>query len=89
MCGQMNRCRRASCGTTRQSVESGSSCCCPCTCGCGCNCGCNCGCGCGETEAPTATISMADYEPFILVPTTVFDQGDVDCGCQSQRGCNW
>ncbi len=74
MCGQMNRCRRASCGMTRQSVESGSCCCCrPCSCGCNC--------GCGETAAPTATISMADYEPFILVPTTVFDQGDVDCGC--------
>ncbi len=80
MCGQMNRCRRGAYGMGRQSVESGSSCCCCRPCGCGCNCGCNC--GCGETEAPTATISMADYEPFILVPTTVFDQGDVDCGCQ-------
>ncbi len=83
MCGQMNRCRRASCGMTRQSVESGSSCCCCRPCNCGCNC------GCGETEAPTATISMADYEPFVLVPTTVFDQGDVDCGCGRERGCNW
>ncbi len=85
MCGQMNRCCRGARGMARQSVESGSCGCRPC--GCGCNCGCSC--GCGETEAPTATISMADYEPFILVPTTVFDQGDVDCGCQRERGCQW
>ena len=69
MCRQMNRCARQA----RQESGSWSSCC-------GC---CNCGCGCDnmESAAPTATISMADYESFILVPTSVFDQGDVDCGC--------
>ena len=73
MCGQMNRCGR------QARRESGSS-----SCGCWSSC---CGCGCDnmESAAPTATISMADYESFILVPTSVFDQGDVDCGCDR----NW
>ncbi len=76
MCGQNSRARRAA---ARQSMAD--SCCC-------CRCCCtpvqSCDCGC-ETTAPTATISMADYEPFILVPTTVFDQGDVGCPC----GFDW
>lgn len=56
------------CGSARQSsCQSGS-------------CGCGCGCGC-QSDIPTATISMADYQPYVLVPTTVFDQGDVDCAC--------
>lgn len=71
MCGQRNRSCGASSRCARQASEGGS-------CGCGCSCGCG---GNGENTAPTATISMADYQPFILVPTTVFDQGDVDCGC--------
>lgn len=59
----------------RQNNGGASGCCCHSSCCCG---------GCGNTEntAPTATISMADYESFILVPTSVFDQGDVDCGCE-------
>lgn len=76
MCGQNNRC-----GTSRRFVrqsqpDSGCCCCCCCTTSCGCG---------AESTAPTATISMADYQPFILVPTTVFDQGDVDCPC----GFDW
>lgn len=83
MCGQNNRCSGSSRRMARQSQpEVGGSCCRPC--------GCSCGCGCNmETTAPTATISMADYEPFILVPTSVFDQGDVDCGCGQATGQDW
>ncbi len=68
MCYSQNRC-----GSARQSsCQSGS---------CGCGCGCQSGsCGC-QSDIPTATISMADYQPYVLVPTTVFDQGDVDCAC--------
>ena len=75
MCGQMNRCSGSSRCVRQSRQESGSNFDC-----CGC---CSCGCGCDNTEStsPTATISMADYESFILVPTSVFDQGDVDCGC--------
>lgn len=73
MCVQ-NNCRGA-----RQAVQPDNSCCC-----CRPRC-CCCSCGCQESTAPTATISMADYEPFILVPTSVFDQGDEGCGC----GFDW
>ncbi len=73
MCGSMNR--RAG----RQSPGQGGSGCCCCCCR-----PCQCGC---QSDIPTATISMADYQPFILVPTTVFDQGDVDCGCAT--GFDW
>lgn len=78
MCGQNNRCgcRRGS----RQAVQPDNCCCCCCR---------PCGCGCQESDAPTATISMADYQPFILVPTTVFDQGDTDCGCSGAMGFDW
>lgn len=68
MCGQRN-CRNR-CGRMTRQESGGNTCCCnPCACG-------------GESTAPTATISMADYEPFILVPTSVFDSGDVagECG---------
>lgn len=71
MCGQNNR--RAA----RRAQFDRDCCCCRCCCTPVCDC------GCAETSAPTATISMADYESFILVPTTVFDQGDVDCGCSN------
>ncbi len=75
MCGQMNRCGQRR--MARQSQPDN---------GCNNGCGCSCGCGCNTgATAPTATISMADYESFILVPTSVFDQGDVDCGCSE----NW
>ncbi len=74
MCGQRNcrnRCGRMS--MTRQESGGNNACCCnPCTCG-------------GESTAPTATISMADYEPFLLVPTSVFDGGDVTDEC----GMDW
>lgn len=73
MCGQYNR--RALRQAPPASGDNGCCCCCCC---------CRApvtDCGCPETSAPTATISMADYESFILVPTSVFDQGDVDCGC--------
>ena len=73
MCGQMNRCGSRRMARQSQPENGGSN-------GCGCSCGCNTG-----ATAPTATISMADYESFILVPTSVFDQGDVDCGCSE----NW
>ena len=56
------------------SRQSSGSCCCCCS---------------GESAAPSATISMADYQPFILVPTTVFDQGDVDCGCANTAECGF
>ena len=69
MCRQNNRC-------ARQESGSVSGCCSSCCSSC-----CSCGCDNMESTAPTATISMADYESFILVPTSVFDQGDVDCGC--------
>lgn len=78
MCGQMNRCgsRRG----VRQAPAPDNGCCCCCCRPCQCDCGC-------QSDVPTATISMADYQPFILVPTTVFDQGDVDCGCAT--GFDW
>lgn len=71
-------CVRNNCRGSRQAVQPDNSCCCcrPCCC---------CSCGGQESSAPTATISMADYEPFILVPTSVFDQGDEGCGC----GFDW
>lgn len=77
MCGQMNRCGSRRMARQSPPENGGSN-------GCGCGCSCGCGCDTGAT-APTATISMADYESFILVPTSVFDQGDVDCGCSE----NW
>lgn len=77
MCVQNNRCGQRR--MARQSLpENGGSN------GCGCGCSCGCGCDTGAT-VPTATISMADYQPFILVPTSVFDQGDEGCGC----GYDW
>lgn len=80
MCSRMNRCGvRAA----RQSQPGNGDCNCCCCCRC-CTTGCGCGC---EDTAPTATISMADYQPFILVPTTVFDSGDTDCGCGC--GMDW
>lgn len=77
MCGQRN-CRNRCGRMTRQESGGGNNTCCcnPCICG-------------GESTAPTATISMADYQPFILVPTTVFDQGDEDCGCNQAVGFDW
>ncbi len=73
MCCQNNT---RSCRRGRSmSRQSGGSCCCCC---------CS-----GESAAPSATISMADYQPFILVPTTVFDQGDVDCGCANTAECGF
>lgn len=74
MCGQCSRTRRAA---TRQAMRDS---CCRCCCATVQSCGCGC-----DTTAPTATISMADYDPFILVPTSVFDQGDVGCPC----GFDW
>ena len=81
MCGQFNRCGSTSRCAQQARQESGSSCwsCCDQ----GWSCGCGCGCDNMESTSPTATISMADYESFILVPTSVFDQGDTDCGCGS------
>ena len=83
MCGQMNRCSGSSrCARSRGAFQSrqesgnGFGCC-------GCSCGCGCGCDNTEATSPTATIDLADYESFILVPTSVFDQGDTDCGCNS------
>ena len=75
MCGQYSRCSMST-RQTRQESGSGSG-------SCGCGCGCSCGCGCDNTGAtsPSATINLGDYESFILVPTSVFDQGDTDCGC--------
>ena len=77
MCGQSSRCSGGR--STRQSQQESWGC----SWGCSSCCSCGCGCGSDNTQAtsPTATISMADYESFILVPTSVFDQGDVDCGC--------
>ena len=74
MCGQTSRCGCSRSRNTRQVVNGSGSSCCSTTCGCG-----------TENDAPTATISMADYQPFILVPTSVFDSGDVDCQC----GTDW
>lgn len=79
MCSRNQRTISGRCG--RQESPSQQGCCCCCCCRTVCTPTCGCGCGCGEDIAPTATISMADYEPFILVPTTVFDQGDVGCPC--------
>ena len=84
MCGQLNRCGSTSRCARQARQESGSSSGCGC-CDQGWSCGCGCGCDNMESAAPTATISMADYESFILVPTSVFDQGDTDCGCSR----NW
>lgn len=72
MCGRMNRCG----GRGARQSQPDNCCCCCCETSCGC-----------ENAAPTATISMADYQPFILVPTTVFDGGDVDGGCG--MGLDW
>ena len=73
MCRQMNRCGSAGRCARQTRQESGGDF----------GCGCSCGCDNTQTTSPTATISMADYESFILVPTSVFDQGDVGCGCGS------
>lgn len=48
-------------------------------------CGCGCGCGCNNTgNRREATIAQGDYQEFILVPTSVFDEEDNGCGCMSR-----
>lgn len=46
-----------------------------------------CGCGCNSSTSGNsreATVALGDYQEYILVPTSVFDEEDNGCGCMSR-----
>lgn len=45
------------------------------------------GCGCNSSTSGNsreATVALGDYQEYILVPTSVFDEEDNGCGCMSR-----